>query len=134
MSRAVTVVRLASLTATTTLSVPPRPRRVFRHVSTRRHYRRRLQCRTRRVSPSKTRTSQLTILADRIKQFLSQFATKDLVDGMADIGLQDGDDAPRSKVLKYMQQLVRPQNITPSYPLILAIAKDCEPRAGNAGH
>lgn len=53
---------------------------------------------------------------------------------MADIGLQDGDDAPRSKVLKYMQQLVRPQNITPSYPLILAIAKDCEPRAGNAGH
>ena len=47
---------------------------------------------------------------DRIKEFLSTFATqeKDLIDGIADIDLQDDDDAPaRTKNLKYMQQLVR---------------------------
>ncbi|KAI1794704.1 MCM-domain-containing protein [Ganoderma leucocontextum] len=50
---------------------------------------------------------------DRIKQFLSQFATqeKDLIDGIADIDLQDGGDAPpRAKNLKYMQQLQRIAN------------------------
>ncbi|KAM5532331.1 hypothetical protein V8D89_014010 [Ganoderma adspersum] len=48
---------------------------------------------------------------DRIKEFLSQFTTKDLVDGIAGIGLQDGDDVPqRPKTLKYMQQLQRVSN------------------------
>ncbi|PIL24322.1 hypothetical protein GSI_14075 [Ganoderma sinense ZZ0214-1] len=56
-------------------------------------------------------TIDLTTPPDRIKQFLSQFASKDLVDGMADIGLQDGDDVlPRPKTLKYMQQLQRIAN------------------------
>ncbi|CDO73635.1 hypothetical protein BN946_scf185014.g105 [Trametes cinnabarina] len=45
---------------------------------------------------------------DRIKQFLSTFTSqdKDLVDGMADIGLDDDDGTPtRAKHVKYMNQL-----------------------------
>ncbi|KAI0780553.1 MCM-domain-containing protein [Trametes elegans] len=50
---------------------------------------------------------------ERIKQFLSTFTTqdKDLVDGIADIDLQDDNDAPsRTKNIKYMQQLQRIAN------------------------
>ncbi|KAI0672840.1 MCM-domain-containing protein [Trametes maxima] len=50
---------------------------------------------------------------DRIKQFLSTFTTqdKDLVDGIADIDLQDDGDAhTRTKNVKYMQQLQRVAN------------------------
>ncbi|KAJ2986918.1 hypothetical protein NUW54_g9578 [Trametes sanguinea] len=50
---------------------------------------------------------------DRIKQFLSTFTNrdKDLIDGMADIGLQDDDDTPmRTKNIKYMNQLQRIAN------------------------
>ena len=59
---------------------------------------------------SETRRVPLTLHTDRIKEFLSTFTTqeKDLIDGIADIDLQDDDDAPaRTKNLKYMQQLVR---------------------------
>ena len=59
---------------------------------------------------SETRWVPLTLHTDRIKEFLSTFTTqeKDLIDGIADIDLQDDDDAPaRTKNLKYMQQLVR---------------------------
>ncbi|KAI8989794.1 MCM-domain-containing protein [Trametes punicea] len=48
-----------------------------------------------------------------IKQFLSTFTSqgKDLVDGMADIDLQDDDDTPsRTKNFKYMNQLQRIAN------------------------
>ncbi|KAH9945792.1 MCM-domain-containing protein [Epithele typhae] len=49
---------------------------------------------------------------ERIEQFLSTFTSqeKDLVDGMADIDLQDNADGGRQKALKYMQQLQRVAN------------------------
>ncbi|KAI0748473.1 MCM-domain-containing protein [Daedaleopsis nitida] len=50
---------------------------------------------------------------ERIQQFLSTFTTqqKDLIDGIADIDLQDDQqDAPRTKNLKYMHQLQKVAN------------------------
>ncbi len=48
--------------------------------------------------------------SERIRDFLSTFE-QDVADGLADIELQDDDDMPaRTKSLKYMKQLVRPQH------------------------
>ena len=54
-----------------------------------------------------TRSVALTIRPDRIKQFLSTFTSqeKDLVNGIADIDLQDNSEEPQRKNMKYMQQL-----------------------------
>lgn len=60
--------------------------------------------------PTGTRQLKLTICAERIKEFLSNFNTqeKDLIDGMADIDLRDDEDTPdRTKNSKYLHQLVR---------------------------
>ena len=71
--------------------------------------------------------------SDRIKGFLERFhGEKDVASGLADLDLNEHDDAPRLQELKYMNQLVRNMrghSLEDAYP---TTAKNCEQGATDA--